>query len=31
MLTEEDWQRADVQEAYAGHFHPLIQALMTAR
>jgi uncharacterized protein len=31
MLTEEDWQRADVQKEYAGHFHPMIQALMKAR
>jgi hypothetical protein len=31
MLTEEDWQRADVQKEYAGHLHPMIQALMRAR
>jgi SET domain-containing protein len=31
MLAEDDWKRADVQERYAGHFHPLIQALMKAR
>ena len=31
MLTGEDWQRADVQKEYAGHFHPMIQALMKAR
>ena len=31
MLTEEDWRRADVQSRYAGHFHPLIQAHMSAR
>ena len=30
-LTEEDWQRTDVQQQYAGHFHPMIQALMKAR
>jgi SET domain-containing protein len=30
MLTEEDWQRADVQKQYAGHFHPMVQALMKA-
>ena len=26
MLTEEDWKRSDVQERYAGHFHPLVAA-----
>jgi hypothetical protein len=31
ILTEEDWQRTDVQKAYAGHFHPMIQALINAR
>jgi uncharacterized protein len=31
MLTEQDWQRADVQKEYAGHFHPMIQAVMNAR
>jgi uncharacterized protein len=31
MLTEEDWRRADVQEHYAGHFHPLVTALIKAR
>jgi SET domain-containing protein len=31
ILTEADWRRADVQTAYAGHFHPIIQALMNAR
>jgi uncharacterized protein len=30
MLTEIDWQRVDVQKEYAGHFHPMIQALMKA-
>lgn len=30
MLTEVDWQRGDVQRAYAGHFHPMIQVLMRA-
>lgn len=30
ILTEEDWKRADVQARYAGHFHPMIQALMRA-
>lgn len=28
MLTEEDWKRRDVQERYAGHFHPLVTALI---
>jgi len=27
MLTEEDWKRADVQERYTGHFHPLIHII----
>lgn len=31
MLTEEDWKRADVQAQYAGHFHPLVDALIKAR
>jgi hypothetical protein len=31
MLTEEDWKRSDVQERYAGHFHPLVAALLTPR
>jgi hypothetical protein len=31
FLTEEDWQRADVQQRYAGHFHPLVAALIKAR
>jgi SET domain-containing protein len=31
MLTEEDWKRNDVQERYAGHFHPLVAALMSPR
>jgi hypothetical protein len=31
MLTEEDWKRSDVQERYAGHFHPLVAALMKPR
>jgi len=31
MLTEDDWKRPDVQQRYAGHFHPLTQALMKAR
>jgi len=31
LLTEEDWTRAEVQARYAGHFHPLIQALRKAR
>jgi uncharacterized protein len=30
MLTETDWQRVDVQKEYAGHFHPIVQALITA-
>lgn len=31
MLSEEDWKRNDVQTRYAGHFHPMILALMKAR
>ena len=31
MLTETDWKRIDVQEQYAGHFHPLVAALMKSR
>jgi uncharacterized protein len=31
MLMEDDWMRADVQERYAGHFHPLIEALRKRR
>ena len=31
MLTEEDWRRADLQREYAGHFHPLVDALMKSR
>ena len=31
MLTEDDWQRPDVQARYAGHFHPMIQARMKMR
>ena len=27
MLTEEDWKRPELQARYAGHFHPLIEAL----
>jgi SET domain-containing protein len=26
-LTEKDWKRADVQERYRGHFHPMIRRL----
>lgn len=29
-LTENDWKRADVQERYRGHFHPLVQAMIDA-
>jgi uncharacterized protein len=29
MLTEEDWKRPDLQKQYAGHFHPLVEALMS--
>ena len=28
VLTENDWRRADVQERYRGHFHPLIQKMI---
>jgi len=31
MLMEDDWTRADVQAQFAGHFHPLVQALIKAR
>jgi SET domain-containing protein len=31
VLTEEDWQRPDVQQEYAGHFHPIIQGLLKSR
>jgi len=31
MLMEDDWTRAAVQAQYAGHFHPLVQALIAAR
>jgi hypothetical protein len=31
MLTEEDWKRSAVQKQYAGHFHPLVAALMKPR
>ena len=27
-LTENDWRRADLQERYRGHFHPLVRQLM---
>lgn len=27
VLTHDDWRRADVQERYRGHFHPLIEQL----
>jgi hypothetical protein len=30
VLTENDWRRPDVQERYAGHFHPLVQARIDA-
>jgi len=30
-LTEKDWMRADVQERYRGHFHPLVQKMIDAR
>jgi hypothetical protein len=28
VLTENDWQRADVQNRYRGHFHPIIQKMI---
>ena len=28
VLTENDWQRADVQARYRGHFHPVIQKMI---
>jgi hypothetical protein len=31
LLTENDWQRTDVQARYLGHFHPLVQARIDAR
>jgi uncharacterized protein len=31
MLSEQDWKLPEVQRLYAGHFHPLIQALMKPR
>jgi hypothetical protein len=27
-LTEKDWMRADVQERYSGHFHPIVQKMI---
>jgi hypothetical protein len=30
-LTENDWQLAAVQQRYAGHFHPVIQAMIDRR
>jgi SET domain-containing protein len=30
VLTENDWKRADVQESYRGHFHPLVQKMIDA-
>ena len=30
VLSENDWQRADVQENYRGHFHPLVQKMIDA-
>ncbi len=29
-LTHNDWQRADVQARYRGHFHPYVQAMIDA-
>ena len=29
-LTHTDWQRADLQERYRGHFHPLVQRMIDA-
>jgi hypothetical protein len=29
-LTQNDWKRADVQQRYRGHFHPLVQKLIDA-
>ncbi len=31
VLTENDWKRADVQEKYRGHFHPLVRKLIDGR
>jgi hypothetical protein len=31
MLTEGDWQLAEVQTRYEGHFHPMIRHLMQGR
>jgi hypothetical protein len=28
VLTNDDWQRADVQERYRGHFHPHLQRMI---
>jgi hypothetical protein len=28
VLTENDWRRADVQDRYRGHFHPVIQKMI---
>jgi uncharacterized protein len=30
VLTKSDWQRADVQEKYAHHFHPVVQGEIDA-
>lgn len=30
-LTERDWQRADIQHRYRGHFHPVVQALIDTK
>jgi len=30
-LTENDWQRADVQERYRGHFHPFVRRMIEGR
>ena len=30
VLTENDWQRPDVQARYRGHFHPLVQTMIDA-
>lgn len=29
-LTENDWQRPDVQARYRGHFHPVVQTMIDA-
>src|SRR5436190_86852 len=31
ILTNDDWQRADVQERYRDHFHPFVQRMIEGR